>query len=124
MKNEEAGGMGTILLTTLTSDIRRGRADTAPSSSSFTNSSISQLSGNIITEQKETFLVGFVWVTITSSSSSSELLSECKGRKGNVKCLRGHQEGAESEEEEDICYINMLVLVSTNIFRKLSKQSN
>lgn len=55
MKNDEAGGIGIILLTTLTSEIRRGRADTAPSSSSFTNSSISQFSGRI---RREFFVWG------------------------------------------------------------------
>lgn len=43
-KKDEPGGMGWMVVAALTSDIRRGRADTAPFSSSFTKPSVSSSS--------------------------------------------------------------------------------
>lgn len=46
-KNEDAAGIGSILFATLTSDMRRGRAETAPTSSSLTKPSRSRSSVRI-----------------------------------------------------------------------------
>lgn len=64
MKKDVAGGMGWIVVAALTSDIRRGRADTAPlsfsTSSSLTKPSSSCSSANQMCSRKQfLFLIFF-----------------------------------------------------------------
>lgn len=63
MKKDVAGGMGWIVVAALTSDIRRGRADTAPfsfsSSSSLTKPSSSSSANQMCSEKKLFFFWEF-----------------------------------------------------------------